>query len=180
MSTLTVADDANGVPSAPEFEQFFREHYQLVYRTAYSVTGRVEDAEDIVQSVFLRLLRRESPLDLGRNPKGYLYRAALNLALDTIRRRRRHVLVRDNAFFESATRVVDVRETDDLDSRLWKAISALQPSSAQILILRYVHDHSLAEIARLLGSTRGTIAVSLFRSRARLKKIIRAHSGGKS
>ena len=180
MSTLTVADDASGAPAAPEFEQFFREHYQLVYRTAHSVTGRAEDAEDIVQSVFLKLLRRESPLDLGRNPRGYLYRAALNLALDTLRRRRRHVLVRDNTFFESAARVVDVRETDDLDSRLWRAISELQPSSAQILILRYVHEHSLADIAKMLGTTRGTIAVSLFRSRARLKRIVRAHGGGKT
>ena len=180
MSTSTVADDTSGTPSTPEFEHLFREHYRLVYRTAYSVTGRAEDAEDVVQSVFLKLLRRESPMDLGRNPHGYLYRAALNLALDTIRRRRRHVLVRDNTFFESATQVADAREADDLDSRLWQAIAELQPSSAQILILRYVHDRSLADIAQMLGFTRGTVAVSLFRSRARLKKIIRAHSGGKS
>ena len=180
MSTLTVADDTRGAPSAAKFEDFFREHYRLVYRTAYSVTGRAEDAEDIVQTVFLKLLRRESPMDLGRNPNGYLYRAALNLALDTIRRRQRYVLVRDNTFFESATRVVDAREADDLDSRLWRAIAELRPSSAQILILRYVHDHSLAEIAKITGSTRGTVAISLFRSRARLRKIIRAQSGGQS
>ena len=180
MSTATVADAASGGPSALEFERFFREHYRLVYRTAYSVTARAEDAEDIVQTVFLKLLCRESPMDVGRNPRGYLYRAALNLALDIIRRRRRHILVRDNTFFESATTAVQAREIDDLDSRLWKAIAELRPSSAHILILRYVHDHSLAEIAQMLGSTRGTIAVSLFRSRARLKTIIRAHGGGQS
>ena len=180
MSTLTVADDTREGPAAAKFEDFFREHYRLVYRTAYSVTGRAEDAEDIVQAVFLKLLRRESPMDLGGNPKGYLYRAALNLALDTIRRRQRYVLVRDNTFFESATTGVNAQEADDLDGRLWRAIGELRPSSAQILILRYVHDHSLAEIAKIMGSTRGTVAISLFRSRARLRKIIRARSGGQS
>jgi RNA polymerase sigma-70 factor (ECF subfamily) len=180
MSTLMVAGDTRQKPSAQELETFFREHYQLVYRTAYSVTGREEDAEDIVQTVFLKLLRRESPMDLGKNPNGYLYRAALNDALDTIRRRNRHVLVFDNTYFESLTKATEANETEDLDSQVWKAIAELQPSSAQILILRYVHNHSLADIAKMLGTTRGTVAVSLFRSRSRLKKIIRARSGGKS
>ena len=177
---MTAAEAAPGAPPAREFEHFFREHYRLVYRTAYSVTGRAEDAEDIVQSVFLKLLCRDSPLDVGSNPGGYLYRAALNLALDTLRRRQRHVLVRDNTFFESAATAVHARGTADLDSRLWQGIAELRPSSAHILILRYVHDYILGEIAEMLGSTRGTIAVSLFRSRARLKTIIRAHGGGKS
>ena len=50
----------------------------------------------------------------------------------------------------------------------------MKPEAAQILILRYVHDKSVAEIARLLGVSRGTIALRLFRSRARLKKLLRA------
>jgi RNA polymerase sigma-70 factor (ECF subfamily) len=52
------------------------------------VTGSAEDAEDVLQTVFLRLLRRLPP-DLQKNPKAYLYRAAVNQSLDLIRRRRR-------------------------------------------------------------------------------------------
>jgi hypothetical protein len=51
-----------------EFEELFEEHYVLVYRTAYGVTGRVEDAEDVVQTVFLRLLQRDKPRDFLKNP----------------------------------------------------------------------------------------------------------------
>jgi RNA polymerase sigma-70 factor (ECF subfamily) len=177
MSTVMKPGETTAKPSAQEFENFFKVHYQLVYRTAYSVTGRAEDAEDIVQTVFLKLLHRDSPLDLGKNPNGYLYRAALNHALDTIRRRKRHVLIFDNKFFD-ATAQGDAHEAEDLDSRLWQAIAELHPSSAQILILRYVHNYSLTEIARTLGSTTGTVAVSLFRSRSRLKKLIRNARGG--
>lgn len=45
-----------GEPLPQEFEDLFNEHYVLVYRTAYGVTGRVEDAENVVQTVFLRLV----------------------------------------------------------------------------------------------------------------------------
>jgi DNA-directed RNA polymerase specialized sigma24 family protein len=40
------------------FERLFREHHAFVYRTAYSVTGARHDAEDVLQTIFLRLLRR--------------------------------------------------------------------------------------------------------------------------
>jgi RNA polymerase sigma-70 factor (ECF subfamily) len=180
MSSAVKPGEHVGKASAEDLETFFRDHYQLVYRTAYSVTGRQEDAEDIVQTVFLKLLHREDPLNLGTNPNGYLYRAALNLALDTIRKRKRHVLIFDNKFFESTSRASDNDGDEDLDSRLWKAISELHPASAQILILRYVHNYSLTDIAKTLDSTRGTVAVSLFRSRSRLKKLIREWNGEKS
>ena len=61
-----------------------------------------------------------------------------------------------------------------------QALSELSAKSAEILILRHVHGFSDVEIARLLGTSRGTIAVSLFRSRARLRKSIRAYLGEKS
>jgi RNA polymerase sigma factor (sigma-70 family) len=180
MPTPMVAPDSAGRSSAEKFENLFREHYPLVYRTAYSVTGRREDAEDIVQAVFLKLLRRDSPLDVGKNPNAFLYRATLNLSLDHIRRQNRYVLAFDNTFFDRRARPAEANDSEDLNSRLWKAIAELKPSAAQMLILRYVHNYSLTDIAKTLGTTRGTVAVSLFRSRSRLKKLIRENVGGNS
>src|SRR5215467_944215 len=90
-----VIPDTDGLTLAQDFEDIFREHYQLVYRTAYSVTGSRHDAEDILQTIFLRLLQRELPPDLKRSPKAYLYRAAVNLSLNTIRSRKRQNLTGD-------------------------------------------------------------------------------------
>ena len=87
MSSVTTSE-LSGTPLAQEYEDIFNTHAQLVYRTAYAVTGSHEDAEDILQSLFLRLVRRPLPPEFGKNPKGYLYRAAVNLSLDTIRSRR--------------------------------------------------------------------------------------------
>src|SRR5262249_31061568 len=151
-----------------EFEELFRANYQMVYRTAYGITGRTEDAEDVLQTVFLRLLRRGIPPDLQKNPKGYLYRAAVNLSLTAVQSRLRHVLSEDMESFHAP--VQPDRGTDDhLQRRLSTALAQLNPRIVEILILRYEHDYSDAEIAKLLGKSRGAIALALFRARARLK-----------
>jgi RNA polymerase sigma-70 factor (ECF subfamily) len=74
---------------ARELEDLFQEHSELVYRTAYSIVNNTADAEDILQTVFLRLVRRELSPDFRTNVKGYFYRAAVNASLDVIRSRRR-------------------------------------------------------------------------------------------
>jgi len=163
-------------PLTREFENIFREHYDLVHGTAYGVTGRREDAEDVVQTVFLRLLRRELPPDFHRNPKAYLYRAAVNQSLNIIRsRRRRPTTAIEHLEISAATGTADQAEA--IHRNLYEAIGELKPKHAEILILRYVHDYSDADIAKLLGTSRGTIAVSLYRSRAQLKKLLRASLG---
>src|SRR5688572_13042604 len=61
---------------AQEVEVIFKEHARLVYRTAYGVTGNHEDAEDVLQTIFLQLIRQECSPDFGKNPQAYLYRAS--------------------------------------------------------------------------------------------------------
>ena len=179
MSIVTM-QAPSGPSVAPEFDEIFQEHAQLVYRTAYGVTASHEDAEDVLQTLFLRLMRRELSPELKRKPKAYLYRAAVNLSLDIVRSRRRQVLVEDVELLEPlmAQRPdADDSAEDELHRRLYAAIAELKPRSAEILVLRYIHNKSDAEIATLLGVSRGTIALRLFRSRARLKKLLRAHFG---
>jgi RNA polymerase sigma factor (sigma-70 family) len=89
-------------PGVDELEAIFQEHNQLVYRTAYGVTGSAQEAEDVLQTVFLQLLRSGVPPGLRKNPKGYLYRAAVNQALNAVRSRRRRAEVFDPATLERA------------------------------------------------------------------------------
>jgi RNA polymerase sigma factor (sigma-70 family) len=156
-----------------EYDQVFRNHYQLVYRTAFGVTRSAEDAEDVLQMVFMGLVGRPFPPGLKQNPKAYLYRAAFNRAVDMVRARRQDISHGDAERLANAVSP-DWTLAEEAERRLYDAIASLQPSSVQILLLRYVHNHTLAEIASLLGTTRSTVAVSLFRSRTRLRKLIRA------
>jgi RNA polymerase sigma-70 factor (ECF subfamily) len=163
---------------APEFEELFREHCQLVYRTAYTVTGNHQDAEDVLQNIFVKLLEREQSLDLKTNPKGYLYRAAVNMSLKTIRTRKRQRLTDGVELLEAPAPVTESGSDEARRRNLREAIAKLRPRAVEIVILRYEHGYSDAEIAKMLGRSRGVIAVSLYRARARLKKLLRAASGG--
>ena len=156
-----------------EFEQLFHEHYPLVYRTAYSVTGRAEDAEDVVQTIFLRLYRRrDGAAGLKKNPKAYLYRAAVNEAISTVRLRRRHILTGDDSEFDRPVEPVRPAQDAALRRQFLEALAKLNPKAVEILILRYEHSYSDAEIAEMLGTSRASIAVQLHRARAWLKKFM--------
>jgi RNA polymerase sigma-70 factor (ECF subfamily) len=172
-----------GAALSKAFEELFREHYQLIYRTAFSVTGRRQDAEDVLQTIFLRLLQRGLPPDFSRNPKGYLYRAAINLSLNTVRARKRESATDSMERLLAPVAPVAAgqdRQDHGLRGHLLDAIAQLNPRAVEMLVLRYEHGYSDAGIAAMLGKSRGTVAVTLYRTRARLKKLLsRETSGGR-
>ena len=69
-------------PAEPTLDQVFADHRELVFRAAYRMTGDASDAEDVLQTVFLRLARR-AEVDLAPSPASYLHRAAINDLLST-------------------------------------------------------------------------------------------------
>jgi RNA polymerase sigma factor (sigma-70 family) len=74
--------------------------------------------------------------------------------------------------FESPVNPAPTGPHEQLQRRLSDALAQLKPRAVEILILRYEHDYSDAEIARILGKSRGAIALTLFRARARLKVLL--------
>jgi RNA polymerase sigma factor (sigma-70 family) len=96
-----------------------------------------------------------------------------------IRARQRHVPIGDVERLIAPAAAAQNFD-DEVHRRLIAALAELRPRAAHILVLHYVHGHTDAEIAKLLGTTRGTIAVNLFRTRIRLKKMIRAFLGEQS
>src|ERR1043166_8130080 len=73
------------IPKA--LDSMYEAHHSMVFRTAYRITGNPSDAEDVLQTVFLRLLRRYGEAEAVGNMPGYLHRAAVNSALDLMRAR---------------------------------------------------------------------------------------------
>jgi RNA polymerase sigma-70 factor (ECF subfamily) len=180
MALVTLFNVANK-ELTQEFEQTFREHAQMIYRTAYSVTRSPQDAEDVVQTLFLGMLRRGIPDGLKENPRGYLYRSAVNLSINAVRLRGRHVPIVDADSLKAADAQPAAEVDEAMQRHLAEAITQLNPRAIEVLILRYEHDYSDAEIATLLGKSRGAVALTLFRARARLKKLLRDfYPGGKS
>jgi len=171
----TVMIPTNGSEAlARELGEIFREHGQFVYRTAYSVTGNRPDAEDVLQNIFAKLLARAISPGWKKNPRAYLYRSAINLSLNIVRSRRSQNLAGDIDFQEVPALATESIDEDPFHRHLLEAMAQLNPGTVEILILRYTHNCSDAEIAKMLGKSRGTIAVTLYRARTRLKKLLRA------
>jgi RNA polymerase sigma factor (sigma-70 family) len=170
MSTIAVPRVSNETLTQG-LEDIFREHSRLIYRTAYSITGSWQDAEDVLQTIFMRLLERERPVEFTRSPGAYLYRAAVNASLNVVQMRKRRNVTDDVATLEVSAPVPTM--DDEMRRALLEAVAQLNPKAVEILILHYEHNYSDAEIAKMLGKSRGTIAVTLYRTRARLKKLLR-------
>jgi RNA polymerase sigma-70 factor (ECF subfamily) len=159
----------------------FGMHHRRVLMAAYRITGSVADAEDVAQTVFLRLA---SSGDLAMSNAGsYLYRAAINGALDLLRRRKTtasepldaaaHVASQDRGSRPEA-------ETagGELVQWLRKALSELSPRAAEMFTLRYVEELGNREIAALMNTSQAVVAVALHQARAKLKKRLREMERG--
>lgn len=176
----TLAPEAAAEPLEPGFEQVYHEHYGLVYRAAYSVTGNTEDAEDVVQTLFLRLFEHDFLSGVKRNAKGFLYRSAVNAALDLIRRRMRSGAMNlplDEAAPRYSVSPSQNGRAEDVREWLRAALARLQPQEAEVFLLRHVEGYTNAEIAHLLSRSRGAVAITLFRARLRLRKSMKVHIG---
>jgi RNA polymerase sigma-70 factor (ECF subfamily) len=172
MSTATVTDPIQS-PAPEDFDCVYREYAPLVYRTAWGVLGCREDAEDVLQTVFVKLLRREFVPDLQKNPKAYLYRAAVNLSIDLLREKRmRPALLVDAERIEKTAPAGQSEINEDLYLRLYEAIGRLSPSSAEVILLHHMQNKTTAEIGKALGISRTHVAVRLFRARTRLRKLL--------
>lgn len=191
-SRLTDRGKPGGGPSADPAEllaELFREHYDKVFRAAYRITGNAMDAEDVLQSVFLRLARRQEAEPLGEEAAGYFYRSAVNAALDVVRSRQRAgwapLEIADTELPRSAVQALAGAEFEPERERRLKqlrktlrlAVARLSPRAAEVFTLRYFEGLGNQEIARLLGSSQGVVAVLLHRTRYRLRKEITSLMG---
>jgi RNA polymerase sigma-70 factor (ECF subfamily) len=178
MSTKTVLDPVSSL-HAREFEQIYRKYAPLVNRTAWGVLANREDAEDVLHTVFLKLLRKGFPPEFEKDPKAYLYRAAVNVSLDVLKSRRRHPTLHPLDAERTEARYPSNPQFDEETHQLvYAAIGQLPLVSAEVLVLRHTQNKSTAEIMETLGVSRAVVAVRLFRARARLRKLLRVSKGG--
>jgi len=181
---LLAATYAKSLPGpSADLERIFQQHHSRVFATAYRVTGSAQDAEDCLQTVFLRLLRRQDSLDLSPNPGSYLHRAAVNAALDLMRARSRSRSIplddMDVPPAEGEYMNPDRRQQDRESRRaLRQAILKLSAKSATIFTMRFLEDTPNREIADALGMSQAAVGVAVLRARSKVKEEMASFVGG--
>jgi RNA polymerase sigma-70 factor, ECF subfamily len=177
----TVAKTTVAAPAVQtELGQLFEAHQGRIFRAAFRILGNTTDAEDVLQGVFLRIVRQEVPADQVGNLDAYLYRSAINAALDLYRSRWRRSSV---PLAESAAaQPTSASATEPFEIRNWlrQALTVLSGRQAEMFVLRYLEGYENREIAEMLSTSQAVVAVSLFRARAQLKKELRKLTGGVS
>jgi RNA polymerase sigma-70 factor, ECF subfamily len=178
------ATEAGAEPSeANSLETLFQLHHDRVFRTAYRVTGSPADAEDVLQTVFLRVARDHETAETAENPSAYFARAAINASLDLLRGRKRSKAVAFDdvenqagvSAFLSRDNPAAQQEDRELRELIRMAVSRLGSTAAQMFALRYFEGLGNAEIAAAMNTSPLVVGVTLHRARARLRKEIGAY-----
>lgn len=165
---LAVYSEPLPLPPVLSFQEFYHRHASTVYRAALRVTGNEADAEDTLQTVFLRILNLTPPPDLASVSDSYLRRAATNAAIDILRQK----ASRGELPLDGGPDHPGPANTALLKEQVRRALSRLDPDDAQLFVLRNLEGFSYDELASQFAIERGTVASRLHRIRQALRKLI--------
>lgn len=169
---------------AEAFEELVSLHERRVYGTAWRLLGRLEDAQDAAQEVFLRLYRSLSRIDPGRPLSPWLYRVTVNVCRDLGRGRQRRARWTGSSV-EELREETGVEPEDPLAGperraeaaqetrRLLELLGELPEKERTALVLRDVEGLSTAEVAEVLGSSPVTVRSQISRGRLKLLRLRR-------
>jgi RNA polymerase sigma-70 factor (ECF subfamily) len=147
------------------FAELYERHYEAVFRAALRVTGNPADAEDVLQTVFVRVLTRGGDGEDVALPSAYFRRAAVNAAVDVLRRRE----FRAESGYDNDAPHAAVQPPLLLKERLRRALGILDRDDASLFLLRHVEGLSIEELAGMFEIEKNNVTVRLHRIRQRLQ-----------
>jgi RNA polymerase sigma-70 factor (ECF subfamily) len=143
------------------------DHLDRLYRAAWAITGAREDAEDLVQETYERVLRRPRQIARAEDALPYLLGVLRNTWVDTVRSRARRPTVPLDT--EAVDRIEGASPLDRVAAReVFEAVAALPPDWRDTLAAVDVAGLSYAEAASALGVPIGTVMSRLSRGRERV------------
>lgn len=148
--------------SREEAERLVQTYSDLILRLSYTYLKSTEDAKDICQTVFLRLLEKPRGFESPEHERAWIIRAAVNLCKDQLKSHWHRTTVD-----LEAARAVPAPEAEE--GSLLAAVNLLPPKYRTVIYLYYYEGYSANEIAQLLGEKPATVATQLSRGREKLR-----------
>ncbi|MBI4523855.1 MAG: sigma-70 family RNA polymerase sigma factor [Deltaproteobacteria bacterium] len=159
------------------FQELTGRYYQKVYMVVLGILSHRDDAMEIAQETFLRAYKNVKDFRGGSSFYTWLYRIAVNLAIDLQRRQKRSSTeLRENMdeLLEGEGRPVrdPLREFEDkeLQKKLLSAIDDLSPDHRAVIVLRAIEGLSYKDISAILGCSEGTVMSRLHYARKKLQE----------
>jgi RNA polymerase sigma-70 factor (ECF subfamily) len=154
-----------------EFDQLVAAHQRMVLRTAYRLLGKLEDAQDAAQEVFLRLFKNQA--SVNGDAKSWLYRVTVNVCNDHHRRRKWSVeLGPDRADpAPDPERVLTLKERKQL---IVDGLEILSERERASVVLRDIEGLSTAQVASILDVEEVTVRSQIHSARVKLARYVRS------
>jgi len=175
---LSMIDDPD---DQSKFERLHEKYRQMMYFVAYRILQNNEDAEDVVQMAFIRVLNHLDDVDEEdeQKTKSYLSIIAQNLAYDVYRKKKRD-WTQSFSFDEYELYIEDPNGQDFEDikdeseaRRLANAIKQLPPKYAEVIRLTYGHELSSEKVGEILNISSDSVRQRLVRARKKLAELMR-------
>lgn len=165
------------------FEDLVLRKRERVVRTAYQITGDVEDARDVAQGVFLRLWRVLQRFDLTRRFDTWLYRITVNAAIDFVRERGPKGILQPlpgdagERLHDPSPAADAAFDAAELQRAFLRLAARLAPKQRAVFVLKEIEGLETVEVARVLGVTESTVRNHLLQARRVLREGLRGHPG---
>lgn len=163
--------------SEEAFEEFYDQYQGRIFHTVYRIVGDQAESEDVVQEVFMKALRNIGSFNMKAALYTWLYRIAVNAAVDHKKKFRPKGMVSIHRHDGGTEEIISREDGPDQAPQrreeamlLWKAMDELSEKHRAILILREFDGRSYEEIAEVLNCSKGTVESRLFRARNRLRE----------
>ena len=153
------------------WKRIVREHGPGVYRIAWRILGNADDADEVVQDVFLQAHQFESHNKVA-NRVGLLKRLTVCRSLDWLRRRRADLCLDDVAIVDPESGPEAQAIENELESRLRDVIRQLPQREAEVFCLRYFDQLTNQQIAETLKLTTAAVATALYKARTKLADML--------
>ncbi len=171
------------------FEALIEAHFKQIYNIAFRMTNNPDDAADMTQEVMLKLFRNIGSFSGNSKFSTWVYRVATNTCLDELKKinRKSAISLQNEIETDDGGYTMEIEdnsltpeqsaEQNELKDIVAKAIAKLNDDHKTIIILRDIRGFSYDEIARIIGTSEGTVKSRLSRARAQLKNIVEKDFG---
>jgi RNA polymerase sigma-70 factor, ECF subfamily len=154
-------------------------HSRAIFRLAYRMVGSEQDADDVVQDVFLKAFRQLDRFEARANFGTWLYRIAVNCSLDLLRQKPRRGVELEPEDEQEPASDAEVQASPErlaysaeVQSRVSQALGTLSPAERAAFLLRHFEGHSIEEIGRVLGLRTSATKHTVFRAVRKMREAL--------
>lgn len=153
------------------FGELLDRYQKVVYNVAIGIVGNQLDAEDVTQTVFLKVYENLSAFNPQFRFFSWLYRIAVNESLNA-KKQKRQTTDLDEDVAQTGAGPEESAESLDLEDKIGAAMMFLTPENRAIVLLRHYQEFSYREIAYIMDLSEAKIKARLYSARQRLGKIL--------